>query len=339
VPMTEEVAVRADADGSPWPHRQVVLPQASSARLFAGNPLLSLTRREREILGLLSRGSTNDEIADILTLRPSTVRSHVQSILMKLGVHSRLQAATVAATYGFSSLPLGSENEPRSDRNGVGSIRSPLPVVVVGPSPARGPVVRRFQDEPAFRVIADVDSRESLGSAIATGADIAVVCGLAWKDAAPLVEVIRHRPTCRILIVADYEDPHVLLRALDAGVHGLVATSHSRDEIVEAVSVISRGDFALPVEARAALLQLLLRRRLAQRTQHQLTDCLTRREREVLALLTEGRSNESIAGRLTISPATARTHVRNILHKLGVRSRVAAASIALSSASSEDDVE
>ncbi|MGH2687814.1 MAG: response regulator transcription factor, partial [Actinomycetota bacterium] len=52
---------------------------------------------------------------------------------------------------------------------------------------------------------------------------------------------------------------------------------------------------------------------------------LTRREREVLALLTDGADNESIAERLFISPETARTHVQNLLGKLEVHSRLEAA--------------
>jgi len=336
--MTEGLAVRSKTEEA-WSSQRVLTRETSPPTRFPrSNPLLTLTRREREILGLLSRGSTNDEIADILTLRPSTVRSHVQSVLTKLGVHSRLKAAAVADSYGFGQLPLAWENPFRSKPNGhFDSIEAPLPIVIFGPQHARELLARRFRHEYAFRIVADIDDPASFGSAIALGADIAVVCGLPWVEAMPLVEVARRcRPTCRILIVANYE-PLVVLRALDAGVLGLVSTSHSADEVVDAASVVARGDYSLPMETRAPLLQLLLKRRLAQRTRSELMDCLTRREREVLALLAEGSSNEAIARRLTISRATARTHVRNILHKLGVHSRVAAASIALSSTTSEDD--
>jgi DNA-binding NarL/FixJ family response regulator len=59
----------------------------------ADNPFGGLTRREREVLRLLSDGMTNAEIAARLFIAPSTVKVHVRHIFEKLGVHTRLQAA------------------------------------------------------------------------------------------------------------------------------------------------------------------------------------------------------------------------------------------------------
>ena len=63
-----------------------------------------LTRREREILTLLVRGLSGDEIAARLHISPNTVRSHVQNILSKLGVHSRLEAAAFAVRHDLVSI-------------------------------------------------------------------------------------------------------------------------------------------------------------------------------------------------------------------------------------------
>jgi two-component system nitrate/nitrite response regulator NarL len=55
-----------------------------------------LTRREREVLSLLAQGGDNDAIAQALVISPQTARTHIQNVLGKLGVHSRLEAAAFA---------------------------------------------------------------------------------------------------------------------------------------------------------------------------------------------------------------------------------------------------
>ncbi len=64
-----------------------------------------LTRREREVLKLLAAGATSDQLADELSLSPHTVRTHIQNIMSKLQVHSRLEAATLAVRHGIVVAP------------------------------------------------------------------------------------------------------------------------------------------------------------------------------------------------------------------------------------------
>jgi two-component system nitrate/nitrite response regulator NarL len=85
-----------------------------------------------------------------------------------------------------------------------------------------------------------------------------------------------------------------------------------------------------------ALLSELIRRRRAQDDVLRTMARLTRREREVLALVADGADNESIARSLLISPETARTHIQNVLNKLGVHSRVEAADFVLQNGILED---
>jgi DNA-binding NarL/FixJ family response regulator len=60
-----------------------------------------LTAREQQVLGLLAQGEGTDEIADTLVVSPATVRNHVQNLLNKLGVHSRLEAVAHAYQHGL----------------------------------------------------------------------------------------------------------------------------------------------------------------------------------------------------------------------------------------------
>jgi DNA-binding NarL/FixJ family response regulator len=63
-----------------------------------------LTAREREVLQLLAEGAGSEQVAERLSVSPHTVRSHVQNILAKLQVHSRLEAATFAVRYGIARV-------------------------------------------------------------------------------------------------------------------------------------------------------------------------------------------------------------------------------------------
>jgi two-component system nitrate/nitrite response regulator NarL len=71
--------------------------------------LSRLSRRERDVLTLLARSADNHEIARTLAISPQTARTHVQNILAKLGVHSRLQAAAFAMRAGFMDETVGAE--------------------------------------------------------------------------------------------------------------------------------------------------------------------------------------------------------------------------------------
>jgi len=98
-------AVRAAADG------QLVVPQRLAVRRRlapqdVGALLVSqLTPKEREVISLLSDGAGSGEIARALQISPNTVRTHVQSILAKLQVHSRLEAVAFAARHGLVTRP------------------------------------------------------------------------------------------------------------------------------------------------------------------------------------------------------------------------------------------
>jgi DNA-binding NarL/FixJ family response regulator len=101
-PSGLESAIRLVHDGEALLDPQVagqVMEQV--AHPAPGGDLASLTPREREVLELLGRGMSNRELADTLVVSEKTVKTHVSSILMKLGVHDRTQAALLAVREGL----------------------------------------------------------------------------------------------------------------------------------------------------------------------------------------------------------------------------------------------
>ena len=94
-------SVRAVLEGEMvFPRRGAVSEGSFATRQTTPLAAEHLTAREREVLALLSRGATSQSIADALGIAPNTVRTHVQNILSKLQVHSRLEAVAFAARHG-----------------------------------------------------------------------------------------------------------------------------------------------------------------------------------------------------------------------------------------------
>lgn len=132
-------------------------------------------------------------------------------------------------------------------------------------------------------------------------------------------------PECRVIILAAEADHQGLVDALEAGADGYLTKDCALSELIHAAKAVNSGDVLIPGWMLGGLLARLMRRRKTQEDALRRVWELTRREREVLSLLAEGKDNEGIAGVLVISPQTARTHIQNILGKLGVHSRLEAA--------------
>jgi two-component system, NarL family, nitrate/nitrite response regulator NarL len=99
-------AVRSAVDGNVvLPHRLSPAARRSAAEEDAELLAAQLTPREREVLALLVQGADGKKAAAVLGIRLNTVRTHVQSILTKLQVHSRLEAATFAVRHRLVEIP------------------------------------------------------------------------------------------------------------------------------------------------------------------------------------------------------------------------------------------
>jgi DNA-binding NarL/FixJ family response regulator len=125
----------------------------------------------------------------------------------------------------------------------------------------------------------------------------------------------------RVLILTTYDTDAYVFEALQAGASGFLLKDSGPAELLHGIRVVAAGD--------ALLAPRITRRLIAQfsaaRTAHQASEdrlaVLTRRERELLALVGRGLSNQDIAAELTLSPATVKTHVSRAMVKLRVRDR------------------
>jgi DNA-binding NarL/FixJ family response regulator len=139
------------------------------------------------------------------------------------------------------------------------------------------------------------------------------------------IEATRKLPRQRVLILTTFGLDEYIIDALRAGASGFMLKDAPTQELVRAVRSVAAGDAVLSPAVTRQLLDQVARRLPAavSRAPEALTP-LTEREREVLRMLAAGLSNAEIAAALVVSEATVKTHVSNLLGKLGLRDRVQA---------------
>lgn len=128
--------------------------------------------------------------------------------------------------------------------------------------------------------------------------------------------ILEARSETRVVMLTAFSDRDRVVAALDAGAIGYLLKDSEPQEVLEAVRAAARGD--APLAPRAA------RQLLAARSEEQRAD-LSKREREVLALVAEGLPNKLIARRLEISEKTVKTHLTSVFQRIGVSDRTQAA--------------
>ena len=142
-------------------------------------------------------------------------------------------------------------------------------------------------------------------------------------DGAAATRLIRKQsPLTQVLALTSFKEEILVQSALQAGAIGYLLKDVSADELAQAIRSAYAGRSTLSPEAAQALVHAT-----SQPPAPGLD--LTEREREVLTMMVEGLNNTQIAARLTISPSTVKSHVSNILSKLGVASRTEAVTLAL----------
>ena len=135
----------------------------------------------------------------------------------------------------------------------------------------------------------------------------------------------------RVLVLTTFDLDEYVYGALRAGASGFLLKDTRPRELLDAIEVVAAGEALIAPRITRRLIAEFAARRDPVEPPAAVAE-LTEREREVLRLVARGLSNAEIAGRLVISPLTAKTHVSNVLRKLGCRDRAALVALAYESA-------
>jgi DNA-binding NarL/FixJ family response regulator len=125
----------------------------------------------------------------------------------------------------------------------------------------------------------------------------------------------------KVIILTTFESDEYVYQAIRAGASGFLVKDTEPAELVQAVRVVANGDALLSPSVTRRLITDIARRPAGPLPTGRVLAQLTEREREVMALVAAGLSNDEIAGRLYLSPLTAKTHVSRIMTKLNARDR------------------
>lgn len=179
-----------------------------------------------------------------------------------------------------------------------------------------------LESQPGFTVVAEAaDGLQAVEQAIQTQPDVAVLdVAMPHLNGTEAAQRIAEKvPAAAIVILSMHSDEGYVLRALKAGAKGYLLKDSAEGDLIDAIKAVSNGKAFFSPEISRMLVDDYMRE-IRSRGVQDSYELLTAREREVLQLLAEGKSNKEIATLLNLSPYTVETHRRNLQEKLNLRS-------------------
>ena len=139
--------------------------------------------------------------------------------------------------------------------------------------------------------------------------------------------ILAEAPDCRVIVLTTFDEDEEVFAALRAGAAGYLLKASPSGKLCEAIRLAARGESFLEPSVTAKVVGEFARMsgRAVRRAAPPLAEPLSTRERDVLRLLAEGRSNKEIAAELGIAEGTVKNHMSNVLGKLGALDRTQAA--------------
>jgi DNA-binding NarL/FixJ family response regulator len=184
--------------------------------------------------------------------------------------------------------------------------------------------------QPGFDVIAEAASEsEAVQKALEYKPDIVLMdIRLAGGNGVAACEsIMAHLPDTKIIMLTSYADDEMLFAAIRAGAVGYVLKQVGSQDVIRAVEAAGRGEAMLDPSLTQRVFQEM--RRAIKKEEATAFDELTIQEKQVLMLITEGKTNREIADALFLSEGTVRNYVSSVLSKLGVSNRAEAAAYAI----------
>jgi two-component system, NarL family, response regulator NreC len=179
-----------------------------------------------------------------------------------------------------------------------------------------------LEKQPDMAVVGEAaDGRDSIRLAEEHAPDV-VVMDIAMPNLNGIEatrRILAANPATAVLMLSMHQDESYVLRSLKAGAKGYLLKDSLRTDVIEAIRAVSQGRSYLTRKV-SRMLQEDYMRQLESRGLDDSYDLLTDREREILQMVAEGRSNKEVAGLLNISSTTVETHRAHILQKLGLHS-------------------
>lgn len=128
-------------------------------------------------------------------------------------------------------------------------------------------------------------------------------------------------PEIRILILSSVDNEAEILQAVQLGALGYITKNTQRDELLQAIRTVNAGEAYMPPKIAAKLMNTVRVSHSEIAIPKDVGEALTRRQKDVLALIGQGFTNQQIASKLNIADATVRVHISNMMDTLGSESR------------------
>jgi DNA-binding NarL/FixJ family response regulator len=186
-----------------------------------------------------------------------------------------------------------------------------------------------LQDRHSHVARAAATEAEALAVLAESLPDVVLADGRAGAAARTIRRILDTRQEAEVIALVPEEGELARARVLDAGAVAFLPTSSSVAEIADAVVAVHQDRELIGAEERRELARALRRARIEEATEQQRAKRLTSRQTEILQLMADGMSSRDIADRLGLSPNTLRTHVYNILTRLGAHSKLEAMAVAI----------
>jgi DNA-binding NarL/FixJ family response regulator len=192
-----------------------------------------------------------------------------------------------------------------------------------------------LDSEPDIEVVGEAgDGSQTVEAVRRFGPDVALVdIRMPIMDGLEATKrIVESGSATRIIILTTFDLDEYVYKGLHAGASGFLLKEAPPEQLIAAIHVVAEGEAVLAPAVTRRVVEAFNQLPARQDELHDALETLTAREREVLTLLARGYSNAELAEHLVVSEATAKTHVRHVLGKLGLRDRVHAVVFAYESA-------